>query len=96
MCLLGYFSRCACISLKKVIFEFHFVCCREHSVVGGVLTIPSVKAEDLGEYICTARNQFGTTQSIIVLKSGGMCIIISLKKRNNTPSILYILCHLPL
>ncbi len=50
---------------------------RDHEVQGGVLTIPSLSQEDVGEYICTAQNRFGTAQATVQLDIGGknICIV---------------------
>jgi Immunoglobulin I-set domain len=43
----------------------------EHTVENGLLTIPNVRAEDFGEYVCHARNKYGHAEAIIELSSGG-------------------------
>ncbi len=50
---------------------FCFDVFRDHEVQGGVLTIPSLSREDVGEYICTAQNRFGSAQATVLLDIGG-------------------------
>jgi len=44
---------------------------RDHEVRDGVLTIPQLRKEDLGEYVCIASNKFGTAKGYILLDTGG-------------------------
>lgn len=36
----------------------------------GVLYIPYLREEDLGEYVCSATNQFGEATGVVVLNTG--------------------------
>jgi len=42
-----------------------------HTVENGLLTIPEVREDDYGEYVCHARNKYGHAEAIIELVSGG-------------------------
>jgi len=44
---------------------------RNHETQNGILTIPFLKVEDAGEYVCSASNEFGVSQAIVVLRIGG-------------------------
>ncbi len=56
-------------SISPIFFCFDVF--RDHEVQGGVLTIPSLSREDVGEYICTAQNRFGSAQATVLLDIGG-------------------------
>ncbi|KAK2193775.1 hypothetical protein NP493_5g02050 [Ridgeia piscesae] len=45
---------------------------RNHETQNGILTIPFLKVEDAGEYVCSASNEFGVSQAIVVLRIGAM------------------------
>jgi dystroglycan 1 len=42
-----------------------------HEVRDGTLLIPSLAPEDFGEYVCTASNQFGRSESVVILEHTG-------------------------
>ena len=46
---------------------------RQHVIQGGVLTIPRTREEDSGQYLCTASNEDGKTESVVVLTVNGRC-----------------------
>ena len=43
---------------------------RNHETQNGVLTIPIVRPEDFGEYVCIATNPHGFAEGVIILQSG--------------------------
>lgn len=43
----------------------------DHEVRDGTLLIPSLSPGDFGEYVCTASNRFGTTESVVILEHQG-------------------------
>ena len=45
--------------------------CRHHTARENWLNINPLQAEDYGEYLCTARNELGTGEGIVVLEPAG-------------------------
>ena len=45
--------------------------CRGYEVDGGKLVIPLVRESDAGDYICTARNEYGSATGTIRLEIRG-------------------------
>ena len=53
--------------------HFNTLFFRNHETQNGILTIPFLKVEDAGEYVCSASNEFGVSQAVVVLRIGGIC-----------------------
>ena len=47
------------------------LCCSGYEVDGGKLVIPLVRESDAGDYICTARNEYGSATGTIRLEIRG-------------------------
>jgi len=62
-----------------------FAClrCRYHRAGDNWLNINPVQVEDYGEYLCTARNELGVGEGVIVLERAGFtvnCFTIACRK----------------
>lgn len=53
------------------------LCCRHHTTGDNWININPVHSDDYGEYLCTAKNELGVSEGVVVLEPSGCCFNFS-------------------